>query len=73
MSKPKNEIYYIDEQCPECNHSMMVIWETPAGDHPELGMWHIECASCEYDKHESLTDRELLEKYRLSWSHAAVL
>jgi hypothetical protein len=48
-SAPEKQVYRISEKhkCPDCEHGLYTHWFTPAGDHPELGIWYVECRNPE--------------------------
>ncbi len=66
MKEPLQQAKYLKDKCPKCGDKLYTYWHTPAGDHPELGMWYVECNNgkdnCDYKYDDAFIDLEDLSK-----------
>lgn len=54
----------LKNKCPICGQELYAYWYTPANDHPELGVWYVECSKeqCKYNHQDYFPNLEWLSK-----------
>lgn len=64
MKEPIKQTKSLKDKCPTCGHQLYAYYHTPAADHPEVGVWHVECINkkCKYEHDHSFDDLDQLAK-----------
>lgn len=64
MQEPVEQVKSLDDKCPICGFNLYAFWHTPSSDHPELGVWYVECNNnnCNYQYDDCFPNLEWLSK-----------